>query len=126
MANEIWQEIIDQSDFCLLLAKLWKKMLYDQLYNYLSNFNLFSDNQFGFRKFHSTATASLACTNDWYTNLDRKMFNLVVQIDLKKAFDAVDHQILLRKLEIYGIKHYIRIISIKSESKIDGYFCQRK
>ena len=33
------------------------------------------------------------------------MFNLVVQIDLKKAFDAVDHQMLLRKLEIYGIKH---------------------
>ena len=82
-----------------------ENILYDQLYNYLSKFNLLSDSQFGFRKFHSTATALLDCTSDWYMNLDRKMFNLVVHIDLKKAFDTVDHQILLRKLEIYGTKH---------------------
>jgi hypothetical protein len=78
--------------------------MYDQLYNYLTKFELLSDSQFGFRKSHSTATALLDCTNDWYMNLDRKMFNLVVLIGLKKAFDTVDHQILLRKLELYGIK----------------------
>ncbi len=81
-----------------------EKILFDQLYSYLSRFRLLSDSQLGFRKFHSTATALLDCTNDWYVNLDRKMFNLVVQIDLKKAFDTVDHQIFLRKLELYGVK----------------------
>ena len=89
-----------------VISKIMERILYDQLYNYLTKFELLSDCQFGFRIFHSTATALLDCTNDWYMNLDRKMFNLVVLIDLiKKAFDTVDHdQVLLKKLELYGIK----------------------
>ena len=64
-----------------VISKIMERILYDQLYNYLTKFELLSDCQFGFRKFHSTATALLDCTNDWYMNLDRKMFNLVVLID---------------------------------------------
>ncbi len=85
------------------ISKIMERILYEQLYMYLTKSELLSDSQLGFRKFHSTATALLDCTNEWYMNLDRKMFNLVVLIDLKKAFDTVDHQILLRKLELYGI-----------------------
>ena len=79
MVKEIHQEIIDLYQFCPRLAKLWNES-YRILYSYLTKSELLSDSQYGFRKFHSTASALLDCTNDWYVNLDRKMFNLVVLI----------------------------------------------
>ena len=64
------------------ISKIMERILYTQLYEYLSANNILSEHQFGFRKFHSTATALLDCTNDWYINMDRKLFNLVVFVDL--------------------------------------------
>ena len=67
------------------ISKIMEQILYNQLYNYLTEYGLLSSAQFGFRKSHSTATALLDCTNEWYMNIDKKMFNLVVFIDLKKS-----------------------------------------
>ena len=86
-----------------VLSRLFEKLIYDQLYEYLdSNKHLFKD-QYGFRNMHSVVSCLLNCTNDWYVNIDRGKFTARIFIDLKKAFDTVDHKILLNKVRLYGI-----------------------
>ncbi len=82
-----------------IFSRLLEKIAHDQLYAFLKEHQLTSPNQFAFQKMHSTITSLLNVTDLWYSNIDYRKLNIGVFLDLKKAFDTVDHDFLLSKLD---------------------------
>ena len=85
------------------IAKVFGRLVYDQFYTYLTSNRLINSYQSGFRPTYSTLTSLLESTNNWCVNIDRGLLNGVVFIDLKKAFDTIDHEVLISKLRAYGV-----------------------
>ena len=86
------------------INKIFEKLMYTRLYNFLDIHNCIYNLQFGFREKHSTNHALFSITEKIREALDNNNFACGIFIDLQKAFDTVDHNILLQKLNHYGIR----------------------
>ena len=85
-------------------SKILEKVIYNRLLDYLNKHEILSDNQFGFRKHHSTEYALTLLYDKISSAIDNNELTVGIFIDLSKAFDTVNHQILLDKLSHYGIR----------------------
>ena len=87
-----------------ILSKIFEKCMSTRLYSFLQKYKLIFQNQFGFRPKCSTYHALLSLIETIKTKIDVGEYVCGVFIDLQKAFDTVDHEILLQKLYMYGIR----------------------
>ena len=88
-----------------LPGKIIERFIHTQISNHLQEFNLLTQYQNGFRKEHSTIDTIFKCTTDLQNNKNSKIHTIALYIDFKKAFDTVNHELLLKKLHILLIKH---------------------
>ena len=86
------------------ISKLLEKCIYNRLYSFCLNNKILTDSQYGFRKNHSTAHALIELQDKILTAIHTNKFCIGIFMDLSKAFDVVDHKILLSKLEHYGVR----------------------
>ena len=88
----------------LTISKLLEKLMYKRTYYFLEQTDQLYQSQYGFRKSHSCETAIMELASSIIKGKDDGFYTLALFIDLSKAFDTVDHNILLDKLDKYGIR----------------------
>ena len=87
-----------------ILAKVLEGLIFERLLTYLTKNKILSDDQYGFRKGMNTKGALIKFINNVQNWVDEGMKTAAVFVDLKKAFDTVNYELLLKKLEKYGIR----------------------
>ncbi len=101
------------------ISKIFERVIFNQLYKFFIDNNLLYGSQYGFRKGHSTEFATLELVDRITVEMDNMNTPINILLDLSKAFNTLDHQVLIKKLEYYGLND----LSIKL---IESYLSNRK
>ena len=81
-----------------------EKVMYNRLINFIEKMNIIYSKQFGFRSHHSTEHAILSIVDKIHDRIEKRHFSCGIFLDFNKAFDTVNHDILINKLDHYGIR----------------------
>lgn len=115
------------------ISKVFERVIYNQIYDHFQNNNLFYESQYGFRSKHSTEMAALEVIDRIIQEIDANQLPITIFLDLSKAFDTLNHDILINKLYHYGIrnnalnllksyltnrKQYVEIENIQSDTEL--------
>ena len=115
------------------INKIFEKVIFSRVYKYLEFYDCLYEKQFGFRKKHSTSHALISITEQIREALDNNKIAVGIFVDFQKAFDTVNHDILLSKLDHYGLrgninnwfksyltgrKQYVSINGFKSDESV--------
>ena len=102
-----------------LINNVFEKILFKRLYDYLEKFEILYQYQYGFRKGHSTMHALVELVDKIKNSIDNGEMTCGIFVDLSKAFDTVNHKILLEKLNHYGFRG-------KANQLLASYLTNRK
>ena len=102
-----------------IVGKIMEKLIHKQLSTFLEDTNYLTNMQHGFRGLHSTTSATSNFLDDIMLNLDKGYHTTAVFLDIKKAFDTIDHKILLNKIKHAGVGGI-------TERLLANYLCNRK
>ena len=84
--------------------KIHKKLVHSRTVDFINSHHIFTPTQYGFCSNHSTIYTILDIITSTYDNIENQVFTGLVLLDLAKAFDTINHNILLQKLRHYGIR----------------------